>query len=214
MTTISNPPARIEQRVLLSDVSWSLYEHLLAEQVNVAGPRFAYDRGELEIMVNSFEHEELNRLVHDLVTMIALERDIEFINAGSTTFKREDLLRGFEPDTSFYFERASRVAQRKRIDLTVDPPPDLVIEIDITHPSLDKFPIFAGLGVPEVWRCDGARLQIFVLQDAEYVERAESGALPGVTGEVLTRFVAISRTTKRAAWLREVRAWAQRQASS
>ena len=98
-----------------------------------------------------------------------------------------------------------------RLDLTVDPPPDLVVEIDITSPSLDKFSIFAQLGVPEVWRYDGTTLGIFHLEAGSYVERQSSGVLPVVTNAVLTDFLSESLTGSRLAWLGKVQGWAREQ---
>jgi Uma2 family endonuclease len=128
---------------------------------------------------------------------------------GSTTFKRGDIGLGFEPDASFYIENEERVRGKPRIDLYEDPPPDLVIEVDITSPSLDKFPIYARLGVHEVWRYDGTRATIFALGDGEYVEAGESAALPPLTSEVLTHFIAESASLGSTDWLRRVREWAR-----
>lgn len=155
------------------------------------------------------EHEKINRRIAQLVTILAEEIDIESEDLGSTTFRRRDLQRGFEPDSCFYIQNEERIRGKARIDLTVDPPPDLVIEIDITSPSLNKFPIYARLGVPEVWRYDGARIAIFELEGGEYAERAESLALPSLTGEVLSRFVAEGLTLGRRAWMQKVREWAR-----
>jgi Uma2 family endonuclease len=128
---------------------------------------------------------------------------------GSTTFRREDIARGFEPDACFYIANLTRVKGKTELDLQVDPPPDLVIEIDITSSSLDKFAIFAHMGVPEVWHYDGRRLHIFRLEGSAYVEHQESTALQGVTGTDASRFLDESRTLERLAWLRHVRAWAR-----
>ena len=98
MPTVLSPP---EARVILHNISWSLYEQLLAEHEDKSSPRFVYDRGELEITVPSYEHEELNRLIDNCIAIIAMEWNIEYCDAGSTTFKREDLERGFEPDSCF-----------------------------------------------------------------------------------------------------------------
>src|SRR5437667_5003910 len=137
MSTGLNSP---ESRVILENISWSLYEQLLAEQEDKSSPHFVYDRGELEITVLSYEHEELNRLIDNCIAIIAMEWDIEYCNAGSTTFKREDLERGFEPDSCFYVQHAEQIAGKKRLDLTVDPPPDLVLEVDIMLPMLEDTP--------------------------------------------------------------------------
>jgi Uma2 family endonuclease len=134
---------------------------------------------------------------------------IEAEDLGSTTFRREDLERGFEPDSCFYIQNEERVRGKDRIDLAVDPPPDLVIEIDITSPSFSKLPIYAQIGVPEVWRYDGERLKILVLEGSDYVETAESAVFPPVTSNVLTDFVEKSKTTRRMVWLEAVRGWAR-----
>ena len=208
MPTVLSPP---EGRVILHNVSWSLYEQLLAEHVDKSSPRFVYDRGELEITVPSYEYEELNRLINDFIVVIAMEWDIEYCNAGSTTFKREDLERGFEPDSCFYVQRAGRIAGKKRLDLTIDPPPDLVLEVEITHSALDKLPIFATVGVPEVWRYDGERVRMLALAGDSYVERERSLAFPALQSAHLTELLAASQQMPRTVWLRHVRAWAQAQ---
>lgn len=209
MPTVLSPP---EARVILHHVSWSLYEQLLAEHADRSSPRFAYDRGELEITVPSYEHEELNRLIDNCIAIIALEWNIEYCNAGSTTFKREDLERGFEPDSCFYVQRAGQIAGKKRLDLIVEPPPDLVLEIDIPHPSLDKLSIFAAVGVPEVWRYDGERIRMLRLAGSSYVEHERSLAFPGLQREHLAELLAASHQMSRTAWLRHVRTWVQTQA--
>lgn len=158
-------------------------------------------------MVLSAKHEKPNRALALLVEVFAEEMDIDVENLGSTTFKREELGRGFEPDSCFYIQNADRVRGKEEIDLTADPPPDLVIEIDIASSSLNKFPVFAALGIPEVWRYDGERVNIFRLEAHAYHEQAESTALPKVTSEVLSRFIAEDKHLKRTVWLRHVREW-------
>lgn len=88
-----------------------------------------------------------------------MELDVDARRLGSKTFKREDLLKGFEPDSCFYIQHVEAISGKDEVDLNTDPPPDLVIEIDITSPSLPRLPIFAGVGVPEVWRYDGRQVQ-------------------------------------------------------
>jgi Uma2 family endonuclease len=211
MSTVLSLP---EARVILHNISWSLYEQLLAAHEDKSSPHFVYDRGELEITVLSYEHEELNRLIDNCIAVIAMEWNIEYCNAGSTTFKREDLERGFEPDSCFYVQHAEQVAGKKRLDLPVDPPPDLVLEIDITHSSLDKLSIFAAVGVPEVWRYDGERVRMLALAGNSYVEREQSLAFPALRSTHLTELLAASQQMPRTAWLRHVCAWAQASARS
>lgn len=207
MQTVQAPP---EQRIILSNISWETYERLLADHENSSAPRFTYDRGMLEIMSPNPEHEEANRQLAQIVLILAEERSINVRGLGSTTFRREDLERGFEPDSCFYIRNEERVRGKKRIDLTVDPPPDLVIEVDITSPSLGKFPTYARLGVPEVWRYDGEKLSIHQLAgDAGYAEVRRSVVLPDLTTDVLTRFVSRSAILDWLSWVREVRGWAR-----
>lgn len=180
---------RADQRVILHNISWETYERLLDERGDSRVPRLAYDRGELEIMSPSSDHESVAYFSGLLVAALTEEMRIDAYGVGSTTYNRGDLGRGFEPDASFYIRNEAGIRGKRRIDLDVDPPPDLVIEVDITSPSLDRFPIYAHFGVPEVWRYDGERIMIYELRNAEYVEVAESSALPWFTGDVLTRFV-------------------------
>ena len=206
METVEIPS---EQRTVLHNISWETYEHLLADHRDRSSPRFAYDQGVLEIMVVSSRHERPNRLISLLIELVAEEMELDLVNLGSTTFRREDLQRGFEPDTCFYVQNEDRVRGKVEIDSEVDPPPDLVIEVDITSPSLDRFPIYAHLGVPEVWRYDGVRVVVYEFRDTEYVEVANSLALPWFTSGILTRLVAQGLTMRHTSWTRKVREWAR-----
>ncbi len=206
METVKTPA---EQRVVLHNIGWNTYERLLADHENNSAPRITYDRGELEIVSPSPEHEAYNRSIALLVEFVAAEMGIDVYDLGSTTFKREDLERGFEPDSCFYIQNEERIRGKDRIDLAVDPPPDLVIEIDITSPSFSKLPIYAQIGVPEVWRYDGERMTILVLEGSDYVETTESIVLLPVTSNSLTDLVEKSKATRRTIWLEKVREWAR-----
>lgn len=206
MVTVLSPP---EQRVTLHNVSWETYVRLLADLHDSSAPRMTYDRGTLEIMSPSSEHERYNRTAAQIVEELAVEMDVNIDSLGSTTFRREDIDRGFEPDSCFYIRNVAHVRGKKRIDLSTDPPPDLVIEIDITSPSLDKFPIFAQVGVPEVWRFDGNKLTIYELAGGDYLERDASVAFPAVTAADITGFIKESETMARPEWVRKLRAWAR-----
>ncbi|MGQ0593925.1 MAG: Uma2 family endonuclease, partial [Gammaproteobacteria bacterium] len=178
-------PSSPDHCILLSGVRWETYESLLADMQDSHAAHFAYDQGMLEIMAPSHEHESLKHVIAMLVEVLAEEMEMDIHGGGSTTFRRENLAKGFEPDECFYIQHAERVRGKKQIDLAQDPPPDLIIEIDITISSLNKFPIFTALGIPEVWRHDGARVAIFTLTDNDYVERVESVVLPKVTSAIL-----------------------------
>jgi len=212
MATVFSPP---EQRVVLENIKWDIYERILEAHRDCSVPRFTYDGGRLEIMSPSAKHEELRDLIVQLVSALAEGMDVDMRSFGSTTFRREDFERGFEPDGCFYIQSVGRISRGEvELDLTIDPPPDLIIEIDITSPSIKKLPIFAQMGVPEVWRYDGKRWSILALEGSgEFVERSESRALPGVTAEVIERFIDESFRVRRPDWLRGVRDWA-RQLSS
>lgn len=205
-----SPPRDSEQPVILYGVSWATYESLLADFAGRRSPHFAYDQGVLEIMPLSSIHELSNRRLTTVFEAIADERELDFINAGSTTLKRADLAKGLEPDTCFYIANAERMRSKREIDLMADPPPDLIIEeVDITSPSLNKFPIYANLGVPEVWRSDDNQISIFKLVNGEYLPQTESPTLPGLTSEIIARFLEDGLTMTRSTWLRGVREWAR-----
>ncbi len=205
MAAVLNSLEQATQRVTLHNISWETYERLLSEHQEGSSTHFAYDRGTLEIMVLSLRHERLKEKLMMLVGAIAEELKIDIEGAGSTTFRRRDLARGLEPDACYYVTKADYIRQRDEIDLTVDPPPELVIEVDISSPSLDKFPILADLGVVEVWRFDGTQAGIFRLGEGDYAKVDESTLLPGVTSELIDRLLEAGMTMKRGEWLRLVR---------
>jgi len=214
MTTLLEPP-RVKEvltdGVLLHNISWSTYESLLRDHPDAASPRFTYDHGDLLIMVTSPEHEEINRTLNLLVELLAEEFEVESRAFGSTTYKRKDLKRGFEPDSCFYFKNEARMRGKKRLDLSVDPPPELVLEIDITSLSLKKLPLFAAFGISEVWRFDGKEVEILILKSSEYCRTESSLALPKVTAAAISHFVHESVKTGRLEWIKKVRAWARQQ---
>jgi Uma2 family endonuclease len=215
MATVASPPtAPPAQRVVIRGISWATYESLLADHLDRSVPHFAYDRGVLEIVCPSTPHEKDNRTLAMLVEVVAEELGIDTLNVGSMTFKREDLQRGFEPDSSFYVANEERVRERVQIDLAVDPPPDLVVEIEVSHPSLDKLPIYAAIGVPEVWRVADGRVAVLRLGAAGYAAADESGALPPLTAAALTGFLSESRVLPRTTWLRSLRDWVRQAAGT
>ena len=207
MATVSAP---VEHKVILTRVSWETYQRLLAEHQDVSGTHFIYDEGILEIMVLSARHEQPKRALEVLVDVLAEEWDLNVVPVGSLTFQREDLQKGFEPDSAYYIAHASAVEGRE-VDPALDPPPDLIIEVDVASPSLPRFPIFAAFGVPEVWRYDGSRVAIYLLEGGRYVEAASSSALPPLTADMATRFLEERRHLRSTQWVRQVREWARQQ---
>ena len=200
-----------EQRMILDSVSWGTYERLLADYLGRRVPRFTYDRGRLEIITTSREHEIRNQTLALVVEVVAEELGIDVWNLGQSTFKREDIAQGFEPDTCFYFHSRPTIHSTIEFDPATDAPPDLVIEVDVSNSSLNRFPIFAGFVVPEVWRDSGGRVAIWRLEFGKYVESEVSEVLSPLTGDILTRFLVESVALGRIEWKRLVRAWVREQ---
>jgi Uma2 family endonuclease len=175
--------------LLLHDVSWAEYETLLAMFPDTPRFRLSYDRGTLQIMTLSPRHERLKSLFAHLLAVLTEALDLNLVGLGSTTLKRAEAARGLEPDDCYYIQQAERMVGRDTVDLTTDPPPDLAIEVDMSHPSLDKLPIYASLRIPEVWRHDGETLQFFCLHGDQYTPTPASGLFPVLPAEVLSSFV-------------------------
>ncbi|MBO3459805.1 Uma2 family endonuclease [Aetokthonos hydrillicola Thurmond2011] len=182
------------QRVILEEISWKEFEAVLAELGEHRSSRVAYSQGILEIMVPLPEHEKAKVIIGDLVKILLDELDLCWEPLGSTTFKREDMAAGVEPDDCFYIQNYKLMIGKERIDLTVDPPPDLAIEIDVT--SKTKVSAYRALKVPEIWRYENRKLEINLLQEDEYVKSETSLIFPGFSViQEIPRFVEMARTT-------------------
>jgi Uma2 family endonuclease len=208
-TMLTRPSEVTERRIVLHDIRWATYEALLADYLDRSVPRFTFDQGDLEIVGPSFAHEKYNRALAQIVNAYAEVMGINVGQAGSTTFKREDWKRGFEADSSFYIRNEERMRGKTEVDPTVDPPPDLVIEIDVSSSSLNKLPIYAQFGVPEVWRYDSVRVTIYDLVGGQYVESPESLVLSGLWATEVTRLLEESQSSEPIVWLRALRQWAR-----
>ena len=206
-------PELAEQRVILSNISWQTFEQLLKELGDNRASRLAYDEGILEIMTPLGRHENNNRFIESLIGVIADELNLNLKRFGSLTLKRRKKLKGAEPDSCYYLQNEPLVRSKQEIDLDNDPPPDLVLEIDITSGSLDKRPIYAAIGVPEFWRYDGNKLQVFVLQQStgEYQSVSQSPTFPWMSLDVIPRFIRQSLVDGETATLRAFRAWVREQ---
>lgn len=165
-----------EQRTVLYNLSWDTFEALLRDTGEHRGSRFAYDCGTLEIMTPLFEHENPKIQFDRLIFSLAEELDIEIRSAGSTTLKRKSLAKGIEPDSCYYIQNEAAMRSRETLNLEIDPPPDLAVAIDITSSSVNKFNIYAALGVAELWRYDGEVLKFYQCLIAA-ITFAESGEL-------------------------------------
>ena len=194
-----------QDHVILHGVSWQTFQQLLADRGERCGVLLAYDCGTVELRMPSQEHEWVKTTLTQVVEAVAFARDLHYRSLGSTTFGREDLARGFEPDACFYLDHADAIAPDRPLDLAVDPPPDLVIEVDITRSSLDKLSIYAALGVPEVWRYTAGEIEIRCLTGDGYIMSDISRVLPGITASMVTRYVDEARTAaNQTVWFKQV----------
>lgn len=206
----SAPPPRLAgaQRLLLPDVSWASYRAIGAALADRPALRLTYDRGLLEIMTTSREHEFLKKRLTRLLEMLLDECRIPFDTAGNMTFQREDLERALEPDDCFWIAHEPAMRGRTDYDPTRDPPPDLVLEIEVSRSALDRMGLYASLGVPEVWRFDGEALHVHRLQpDGGYAEVDASPTFPSLPLQELARFVRPDAARDSVSLADEFRAW-------
>ncbi len=187
LAAIAHIPVGASLRV--DDVAWEDYEQLLSGLSENASVRVYYDHGRMEIMSPLRKHEAPVGIIARLMSVLSDELEIDIEPLGSTTLKSEMQEQGAEPDDSFYVQNAAAVIGRDDLDLAHDPPPDIVIESDLTSSSLDKFPIYAGLGVPEIWRISQRQVRIFVLAGNQYQDAASSSAFPFLSARALTEFI-------------------------
>jgi Uma2 family endonuclease len=178
----------------LQNVGWDEYEYFITQMESHPGYRVSFDCGRLIVMSPSPEHEDYKESIYSLVRVMAVERGITLESRGAATFKSKRLAKGVEPDTCFYVQNAKRIIGQRTITLGMDPPPDVVVEIDTTNESLSKFKIYAALGVPEIWRYDGEKAHFYQLSETGYQEIRSSVALPLLTAADLTRFIELSKT--------------------
>lgn len=200
---LSIPPG---QRIILTDVTWSNFEKILQEIGEKRANRIAYSQNKLEIRMPLPEHEFDKEIISDMVKILLEELEIERECYGSTTFKREDMAAGIEPDNCFYIQNYRLMIGKKRLDLTVDPPPDLAIEVDVT--SKTQLSAYQTLGVPELWQFSQGRLKINVLQADKYIEFSSSPTFPNFPIiEGFNQFVKMSLTEGSSTALRAFRKW-------
>jgi Uma2 family endonuclease len=193
MTAIAFPPINTvkklaEQRVIFYDLSWESYQQILKALGNHRSSRLTYDQGTLEITMPLEEHEWTTRLFDLFIRILVVESGLKLKTMGSTTLLRPELLKGAEPDNGFYIQNFLKVRQ-KIVDLQTDPPPDLVVEIDITHTDINKFNLYAGLGVPEFWRYNGQELKFYCLRDGIYQEVETSPTFVFLIKEIFYQFL-------------------------
>ena len=180
--------------LIIHAFAWEEYERLLEDLSDGSHVRVSYDRGKLEVMSPLPEHEDYARFIDDLVRALSDTLDLKLEKRGSATWKKRSLARGVEPDACYYVRNADRIIGKRTIDLESDPPPDIVVEIDVTNESLSKFPIYSALSVPEIWRYDGRIAQFYELGVDAYREVVESRFFPGLKPATLAEALEQSKT--------------------
>lgn len=187
-STTTHSPLTGEQRVVIWGVSWQGYLQILDALPAQRGTRLLYDDGTLEITMPLEEHEFLGRLIERFIVTLVELMGLRVKTMGSTTMNYPQHLKGAEPDNAYYIQNQPLVKGRN-VDFASDPPPDLVVEVDITHTDIDKPAFYASIGVPEFWRFDGKTWRIYHLQRGGYQEVEGSPTFPTVPKECLYRFL-------------------------
>jgi len=204
MSTVSSPA---ENRIYLENIRWPTYLALLEDLGEHRG-RLTYDQGSLEIVSPSKKHENLTKRLARLIEAFTEALGIKIQSVRSTTLNREDLRRGVEADECYYVANESAVRHRDDIDLARDPPPDLAVEIEVSRRVLGRLPIYAAIGVPEVWRYDGKTLRVSQLgDDGEYHESEQSVVFPALPVAEVARFLAQYATSDETELVRAFRGW-------
>ena len=197
--------------LILYEQTWEDYENLLEIVGEASGLRISFDSGTLEIMTLSTEHENYAQIITRIVDRLSVRQNIEIAFFGSATIKKSRFAKGVEPDACFYVQSIEHIGSKIRLDFSVDPPPDIAVEIDLYHESLDKFPIYAALGVAEIWRYAGDKFEIYKLIDGTYKSLEKSDALPVLSAEILGSLLNRSRQERQTLILKEFENWLKEQ---
>jgi Uma2 family endonuclease len=200
-----------EERVVLQNVTWQLYELMLAQLGENRSVRLAYDRGILELMSPLMPHERSKRLLEKLIDIVLEELDIPAVSVGSMTCKREDLDRGSEPDSGYYIQNEPLIRHRETVNLEEDPPPDLVLEVEYSRSAVNKLKLYAAMGVPEFWRYNGQTLRIYQLFGQEYVQQENSLTFSPILVTEFPQFMQEAKDIGEVAMMKKFRAWVRSQ---
>lgn len=212
MATVETTPSKkllAVEHTVLRGVPWHTYAELreLPENYHI---RMTYDRGTLEIMSPSPKHERGSSIIARLIDVWTEELNIGILSLGEMTCSREDIERSFEPDKCYYVQNEPRMWDKMEIDLTVDPPPDLAIEVDISRSSIDKLAIYAAFAVPELWRLDRRRLQVYEFVEGEYRPRESSLCFPQLPVAEVQRVLNQIGRVPETELIRGFRAWVRK----
>lgn len=204
-----------EQYIQLNPVSWETFNQLLEDLGDNRNKRLTYYQKTLQVMSPLGQHENNNRFIESLISVITDELNINIKKFGSLTFKSQPLQQGVEPDSCYYIKNEFRVRGKQNIDLEIDPPPDLVLEIDITSGSLNKLPIYANFRVPEFWQYKGDQLKVFLLEEERntYQEVKASKIFPFLDLNLIPQLIQQSLEIGETATLKEFRQWVRENAA-
>ncbi len=195
---------------LLENVSWGTYERLLRE----AGERhirMTYDNGELEIMTLSLGHESAGEIIGALIRALALVLGLPLRSGGSTTLRKKLKRKGLEPDKCYWLKNEKAMRDKAQWDAKRDPPPDLAVEVDVTHSSMNRMGIYAAIRIPEVWRYKARKLRVFLLEDdGDYRESESSASFPYLDMTKMNEFVKLAATMDETALVDDFIAWAKK----
>lgn len=215
MATAKRPEAGLppgESRILLTGIDWAGFQDIVRVLDDRRVPRLTYDEGNLELMSPSYWHDAIARTLGIFVFMLARGLGRPCRDAGTTRWERPDLEKAKEADACFYLEHEPVIRGLKEIDLNIHPPPDLAIEVELTHSLADALKVYAALGVPEVWRHDGQALDFLHLEaDGTYAARDRSRSFPGLRSWEVLGWVQRADAIDQAAWSAEVEDWARRE---
>lgn len=200
-----------ETRTLLTNISWQTFKTMLAEMGEDRNNRIAYDSGLIEIMTPLMPHENSNRMIEGLVVVMCEELGLEIKRTGSLTLTRDDLKRGGEPDSSYYIQNESLVRNKENINLATDPPPDLVLEVEYSHSSIDKLMLYASMKIPEFWRFDGRILKVYTLVNQNYTEVEFSPTFSPIPVKEIPRFLQQAKIKGENTTARDFREWIKKQ---
>jgi Uma2 family endonuclease len=201
------------QRVTLHGISWQTYTRILAELGDHRASRLAYAQGVLEIVMPSDRHETYKKLLERMIETLTEELELPVKSFGATSLNRADLEHGAEPDSCYYAQHVCQIEGRQ-VDLALDPPPDLILEIEISSPSSRRMDIDKQLGVPGIWRYSGGHMLIYRLQDGEYVLCDRSPCFPLVSPTVITQFLQQAETQDDTTFIRTWRQWVRQQVAA
>lgn len=193
-----------ERRVVFWHLDWQGYKAIQQALSESRNAHLTYDRGVLEITMPLEIHEFAAELIGRFIYFLAAEMGLKIKSMRSTTLEREDLDRSPEPDNAYYIQNQPLVAGR-RVDLQTDPPPDLIVEVDITHTDIDKLRLYASMGVPEFWRYNGELWRIYQLEAEQYREVETSPTFAFVPKQKLYEFLLQAQQDEIEAerWLRD-----------